>query len=267
MSAVADVRRDHVAREPRPGLLGERELVLAAQENPLARGELMDAFRPRIASVARVYTRSTAIDRTELMQEGAVGLLRALERYDPTMGTPFWGYAAWWVRQAMQQLVTQMMRPVVLSDRAVRQLARIKITRLQFTQANGREPSHAELAETADLPRDRVDQLIAAERRPRALEEPVNREHGPAASFGDLLADPCAEDAYDGVDLRLQVEELPELLDTLNDRERHIVRGHYGLDGPEQTLRELAGHLGVSAERVRQIEQGALEKLRLAAGS
>jgi len=244
----------------------ELELVLAAQRDPLARAPLLDAFRPLVASVARVYARSTSVDRAELMQEGAVGLLRALERYDAGLGTPFWAYASWWVRQAMQQLVSELMRPVVLSDRAVRQLAQIKAARRRLGQANGREPTLAEISAATCLSREHVDHLVAAERRPRALEEPIDGDRGDMGSVGELLVDPAAEDAYEDVTWRLQLDELPRLLEVLTDRERAIVCGHYGVDGPPRTLRELADVLGVSAERVRQIEQGALDKLRVAAG-
>jgi RNA polymerase sigma factor (sigma-70 family) len=245
----------------------ELDLVVAAQRDPDARGNLVEAFRPLIASVARTYARSTSVHRAELMQEGAVGLLRALERYDATLGTPFWAYAGWWVRQAMQQLVSELMRPVVLSDRAVRQLARIKSARSQLAQANGKEPTLKDLAECTGLSREHVDHLVAAERRPRALEEPIDGEQGDVGTLGDLIADPCAEDAYEDVSWHAHLEELPRLLDALGDRERAVVGGHYGLDGPALTLRELAARLGVSAERVRQIEQGALDKLREEAGS
>ncbi|HEY1515750.1 MAG TPA: sigma factor, partial [Solirubrobacteraceae bacterium] len=94
-----------------------------------------------IASVARAYRRSTAVGREELTQEGVVGLLRALDRYDPDRGVPFWGYAAWWVRQAMQQVVSELSAPMVLSDRALRQLARVKHAQRRFEQTSGREPS------------------------------------------------------------------------------------------------------------------------------
>ena len=244
----------------------ELELVLAAQRDPLARAPLLDAFRPLVASVARVYARSTSVDRAELMQEGAVGLLRALERYDAGLGTPFWAYASWWVRQAMQQLVSELMRPVVLSDRAVRQLTQIKAARRRLGQANGREPTLAEISAATCLSREHVDHLIAAERRPRALEEPIDGDRGDMSSVGELLVDPAAEDAYEDVTWRLQLDELPRLLEVLTDRERAIICGHYGVDGPLRTLRQLADGLGVSAERVRQIEQGALDKLRVAAG-
>jgi RNA polymerase primary sigma factor len=244
----------------------ELELVTAAQRDDDARDALLAVFHPRIAGVARTYARTTSVERAELMQEGVVGLLRALERYDASLGTPFWAYAGWWVRQAMQQLVSELMRPVVLSDRAVRQLALIKRTRARLAQANGREPSVAEVSRATGLSRDQIGQLIAAERRPRGLEEPIDGDQGSAASFGELLADPRAEDAYDAVTWRAHLEQLPRLLGALSDRERAIVRGHYGLDGPARTLRELASTFGVSAERVRQIERDALDKLRDAAG-
>src|SRR4051794_17107236 len=261
VSAVA-----HASAAARPAGEGEPELVLAAQRDPLARARLVDAFRPLVASVARGYARSTSVDRAELMQEGAVGLLRALERYDATLGTPFWGYASWWVRQAMQQLVSELMRPVVLSDRAVRQLAQIKAARRRPGQASGTEPTVGELAAATGLSREHLDRLVAAERRPRALEEPIDGERGDAGSFlGELLADPGAEDAFEGVTWRVHLDELPRLLEVLTDRERAIVCGHYGVDGPRRTLRELGNGLGMSAERVRQIEQGALDKLRVAA--
>jgi RNA polymerase primary sigma factor len=245
----------------------ERRLVMAAKHDERQRAILMDTFVPLIASVARIYRGSSAVDRGELMQEGAVGLLRALQRYDPALDTPFWAYASWWVRQAMQQLVSELGRPVVLSDRAVRQLARIKDAQREHLQAHGKEPTPLDLATSTGLGRDQVERLIAAERKPRGLEEPINGDEGVVGSFGDLLADPRAEDAYDRVPTRLEVGELPGMLGVLTDRERMVVGGRYGLGGrPERTLRDLATSLGVSAERVRQIEQVALDKLRAEAG-
>jgi RNA polymerase sigma factor (sigma-70 family) len=100
------------------GQANERELVVAAKEcRGEARGALLEAFTPLIGSVARGYRGASGVGRAELMQEGVVGLLRALERYDPELETPFWAYASWWVRQAMQQLVSELSRPVVVPDR------------------------------------------------------------------------------------------------------------------------------------------------------
>jgi RNA polymerase sigma factor (sigma-70 family) len=247
----------------------EHELVLAAQrDEPDAREHLIEAFMPLIATVARTYRNSTAaIERTELLQEGVAGLLTALRRFDPARGTPFWAYAAWWVRQAMQQLVAERSRPVVLSDRALRQLARIKDARAAHAREKGAWPTTAELAAATGLPWAQVDHLIAVERAPKTLAEHDAGENAGAtpASRGEMLADPRAEDEYDRVLTRLECERVVRLLDGLDARERGILRARYGLDGREQTLREIARRLDLSAERVRQLEQHALEELRTAA--
>src|ERR1700755_2322184 len=149
---------------PRLPTAVERRLVEAAQAGDRgAREELVEAFLPLIAGVARVYRGSQAITRVELMQEGVVGLLRALERYDPTLGFPFWGYASWWVRQAMQQLIAELTRPTVLSDRSLRHLARVKQGHRDRVPSTGREPSRAELADGTGLSLDQVDDVLAAE--------------------------------------------------------------------------------------------------------
>lgn len=216
---------------------------------------------PLIASVARIYRHVPAVDRAELMQEGVVGVLRALERYDPELGTPFWAYASWWVREAMQQLVSELSRPVVLSDRALRQLARVRNARHEFESHHAHEPSLQELAAASDLTLGQLQRLVAVERQPRALEEPVDGSSDGGATFGDMLSDPCAEDAYEELAMRLGAADVPRLLGQLGDRERTIIEARYGLDGPERTLRELGQAMGVSAERIRQIEQTALAKM------
>ena len=227
-----------------------------------ARDDLVGEFTPLVAGIARIYSATPSIDRLELMQEGVVGLLRALERFDLELGTPFWAYASWWVRQAMQQLVSELARPVVLSDRAVRQLARVRNVRREYGQSHGREPTTSELATGCELARSQVEKLLAAERSPRALDEPVAGDDDAMGTFGDLLADPHADEAYDRVPWHLEEERMLSLLHTLSPREQAILNGRFGLGGPERTLRDLAAGLGVSAERVRQIEVRALEKLR-----
>ena len=255
-----------LGQRPRLPVGLERDLVRRAQSgDALARAQVVEAFLPLVAGVARIYRNTTAVDRVELMQEGVVGLLRALERYDAARGTPFWAYAGWWVRQAMQQLVAELNRPVVLSDRALRQLSRIKEAHSLHLQRHGHEPSTAELAADTGIDDDHVASLLVAERTPRGLDEPVRGDEEVIGRFGDLLADPVAEDEYERVLARVEVEELRGLLSSLSDRERMVLRARYGIGGREQTLTELAGALGVSAERVRQIEQRALGKLRQAA--
>jgi RNA polymerase primary sigma factor len=253
---------------PRLPATVERRLVGAARAGDRrAREELVEAFLPLIAGVARVYRGSTTITRIELMQEGVVGLLRALERYDPDLGVPFWGYAAWWVRQAMQQLIAELTRPLVLSDRALRQLSQLKRAHGDYLAEHGREPTGNELATSTGLTHAQVGEMLALERIPQSMDAPVQGPEGELGAFGELLADPLAADAYEQLLDHSEIEQIRALLTSLNERERMILRARYGLDGPEQSLRDIGERIGLSAERVRQIEQRALGKLRAAASS
>ncbi|MBV9472029.1 MAG: sigma-70 family RNA polymerase sigma factor [Solirubrobacterales bacterium] len=252
---------------PRLPVAVERRLIEDAQAGDRrAREELVEAFLPLIAGVARVYRGSETITRLELMQEGVVGLLRALERYDLALGVPFWGYAGWWVRQAMQQLTAELTRPIVLSDRALRHLSRIKRAHAEYVAEHRREPTGSELAERTGLSQAQVGEILALERMPYSMDEPIRGGDGEVGAFGELLADPLAADAYEELLDHSEIEQIRALLGSLNDRERMILRARYGLDGPEQSLRDVGERIGLSAERVRQIEQRALGKLRAAAG-
>lgn len=201
--------------------VSERALILRAKSGgPREREELVRRFAPMIASVARVYLPSAAVDRDELTQEGFVGLLRALQRYEPERGVPFWAYAVWWVRQAMQHVVSNLSRPIVLSDRALRQLARMKDVQRRFEQAQRREPTCSELASLVGLPRWQIESLFRAERNARGLDEPIAGERTDGMSLAELLVDARAQDAYEGVDQRELVETVPSLLGLLSERSR-----------------------------------------------
>jgi RNA polymerase sigma factor (sigma-70 family) len=244
----------------------EQRLVRqAVAGDPRARAELVEAFLPLIGSVARNYRASAQISRVELMQEGVLGLLRALERYDPALGTPFWAYAVWWVRQAMQQLVAELTRPVVLSDHALRQLARLKEAHRSIKRAAGEEPTINQLAARTELQPDQLANLIAVDRPPRAMEEPLEGDEGVIGTFGELVVDPLAEDEYERVVSHVTAGQLRDLLSGLSDRERDVLRARFGLEGEAKNLRQIAETLGVSPERVRQLESRALGKLRAAA--
>jgi len=240
----------------------ERVLVLAAKNGGQGERErLVDAFLPLIVTAARRYRRQRAIGRRELTQEGVVGLLRALQRYDASREVPFWAYASWWVRQAMQQVVSELSGPLVLSDRALRQLARIRLAERMFEQQHRRAGSTAELALAVGLPRSQVESLMSAGRRGRGLDEAVGGDCGEAVTLSDRLSDPAAEEAFERVPQGLAVEDLPRLLGGLSKREQEVLLARFGIGTNACTLRQVAGGLGVSAERVRQIELAALEKL------
>jgi RNA polymerase sigma factor (sigma-70 family) len=240
----------------------EQALVLFAKRGGARqREDLIEALRPSIASVARRYRHAKGVSHAELMQEGIVGLLRGLERFDPQRGVPFWAYASWWVRQAMQQLVSELSRPMVLSDRALRELAHVKETRRTLEQDWGREPTRHELTRAADVPSAHLERLICADQAPRGLQEPVSDQTTGATTLGDLVDDPRAQEAFERVAQRLCADQIPRLLALLTERERLVIRSRYGIEARKQTLGEVAADVGVSAERIRQIEQAALQKL------
>ena len=220
--------------------------------------KLIEEHMPLIEAVAATYRATPRIERRELLQEGVVGLLRAHERYDPARGVPFGAYAVWWIRHAMQQLVAELTRPVVLSDRALRHLARLRDAVHEVVRETGREPDAGELARRTGLTTDQVAALLAAEGRPRSLDEPLVGEDGRVTTFGDLLADPLATDAYEQVLTALEAGTVRDLMETLSDRERGVLTARHE---QERSLRDVAGELGLSAERVRQIEARALGKL------
>jgi RNA polymerase sigma factor (sigma-70 family) len=239
----------------------ERRLVSEARDgHPEQIERLIEAFQPSIAGIARLYRTAPGISHADLMQQGVVGTLCALDRYDPEIGSPFWAYASWWVRQAMQQLVAELSRPIVLSDRALRQLARIKRAERDCGQRSRHEPNASTLASETGVTCSQIDQLRAADRAPVGIDEPVGRDG--RWTFAELIVDPEAEDPHELAAHHLAVEELPALLGALTERERTVVRARFGLDGREYTLAELGKRLGLSAERVRQVEQATLAKLR-----
>jgi RNA polymerase primary sigma factor len=246
----------------------ERELVVAAERGDRAAcRELVASFLPAIAHVARRFESGGRVQRAELVQEGVAGLLFAARRYDARLQTPFWSYASFWVRKAMQELVAELTRPAVLSDHAVRALAQIGAARHEHLRVHGTEPTAAQLAVATGLSPVQVDSLRAVERVPRSIEEPLSAGEGTPATFGETIADPDAETDYEQVLDGMEIEVMRGLADGLDERERSVLWRHYGLGGPPQTLTRIGADLGVSAERIRQIEEHALEKLREAAAN
>jgi RNA polymerase primary sigma factor len=189
-------------------------------------------------------------------------LLSAVRRYDAGLNTPFWAYASFWVRKAMQELVAEVTRPVALSDRAARSLARLRAARRDHVRAHGADPTSAEMVNATGFSLSQLASLQAVERRPRAMEEPVSAGPGTTTTFGDTIIDPSAERAYQRVLDQSEVREVRELAGQLDERERAVIWAHFGLGQPARTLNQIGGALGLTAERARQIEVGALDKLR-----
>ena len=242
----------------------ERELVIAAEcGDAAACRRLIDAFLPAIANLARRYEGS-GVERLELLQEGVAGLLFAARRYDSELDTPFWAYASFWVRKAMQELVAQLTRPVALSDRAARDLTHIRRARNESLQTEGKEPTTEKLSAATGLTPAHVENLLATERVPRSLEDGLSADEASGPTVGQTIVDPAAEQAYEKVLDDLEIHGALDLTNGLEERERTVIRSHYGLGQEPRTLSDIGAGLGLTAERARQIEVAALTKLRIA---
>jgi RNA polymerase primary sigma factor len=223
---------------------------------------LVEAFMPAIAGLARSF-QSAGIGRQELLQEGVASLLFAARRYDVALQTPFWAYASFWVRKGMQELVADLKGPIALSDRAVRELARVAHARRDHLQSHGREPSPSELSIATGLTHEQLERLDKANRSPRSTQESTN-DHETGSTLGDTIVDVEAEEAYQQVLDDLEILHVRDLTAQLAERERHVIEAHYGLGSPRRTLGDIGAELGLTAERVRQIEAAALARLRAA---
>ncbi|MET1004275.1 MAG: sigma-70 family RNA polymerase sigma factor [Propionibacteriaceae bacterium] len=252
-----------VTRPARLDVQQERDLVIAAEAGDVdACHTLVETFLPEINAVARRFDRSMGVERRDLVQEGVAGLLFAARRYDPQLEIPFWAYASFWVRKAMQELVADLSRAVALSDRAVRGLALVRAARGEWHQSHGRDPTLAELADVTGLSREQLEPLLTADRPARSLEAPIRPDDESVDRVGARIPDPAAEEAFDVVLDDIELRHVQTLAQSLSDREQLVIRAHYGLGGPAQTLAQVGSALGLTAERARQIEAGALRKLR-----
>jgi RNA polymerase sigma factor (sigma-70 family) len=244
---------------------GTPDLVRRAQAgDSAAREQLIAGLLPLVSSLARRF-RTEGLDQTDLIQEGIVGLLRALERYDPDRGVPFAAYATWWIRHALQDARSDFVRPFRLPPKALRQLSQLKSEHQRIYRSEQRSAGIHELAERTSVDLDQAQALAAADARVRSLDEPIQGGGNEVGVLGDLLEDPLSAEMYEQVVETVAGEQLRALLSRLTDREREVVRARFGFDGDPERLVDVGERLGLSAERVRQIEERALSKLRRAA--
>jgi RNA polymerase sigma factor (sigma-70 family) len=218
------------ATDPRVSADEISKLALAAQAGDMpARESLVEKLLPLVAASARRF-RTEGLDQTDLIQEGIVGLLRALERYDPERGVPFPAYASWWIRQSLQEARSDFIRPVRLPPKALRQLSQLKSEHQRIYQAEQRSASVAELARRTAIDLDQANALVSADARVRSLDENVSAGEGDLGSLGDLLEDPLSAAAYEDVVDAIAGIQLRALVSELTDREREVVRARFGFD-------------------------------------
>lgn len=241
--------------------LDERdELWLLKERGDAARAHLIRANTRLVVSIAKKY-RGRGLQFLDLIQEGNVGLMKAVEKYDYRRGNRFSTYATWWIRQAVTRALANHGRTIRIPAHLGGRISKLYQVAQELEQQNGRQPTAEEIAEEMDLPADRVRWMLRTSRQPVHLERPVGDESD--AELGDFIEDVEAPPPAETVAQTMLTEEISEILDQLTPREARILRLRYGLqDGESRTLKEVGEMFGLSRERIRQLEKEALRKLR-----
>jgi RNA polymerase primary sigma factor len=238
--------------------LDEYDRLLAVGD--AARAHLIRANTRLVVSIAKKY-RGRGLQFLDLIQEGNVGLMKAVEKYDYRRGNRFSTYATWWIRQAVTRALANHGRTIRIPAHLGGRISKLYQVAQELEQELGRQPAAEEIAENMDLPAERVRWMLRTSRQPVHLERPVGDESD--AELGDFIEDVDLPQPAETVAQNMLTEEIGEILDQLTPREARILRLRYGLqDGESRTLKEVGEMFGLSRERIRQLEKEALRKLR-----
>lgn len=246
-------------------LTPEEEIELAARiakGDERARARMIESNLRLVVKIAKDYA-NYGVPLVDLISEGNIGLIRAVEKFDPNKGGKLSTYAAWWIKQSIKRALANQGKTVRLPIHLVDKLARVRRISAIMAEDLGREPTDSELSEELGIPREKLALLLQASKQNRSMDETTHDNS--TVSFGEVIADDRAIDPLEALSQKNGLDELDLVLDTLNERETEIIGARFGLNGKRiLTLEEIGRDFGVSRERIRQIQNVALNKMQKA---
>ncbi len=249
-----------------PLLTIEEEIVLARRirkGNKAARDHMISANLRLVVKIAMDY-KDFGLPLLDLISEGNIGLVKAVERFDPRKGGKLSTYAAWWIKQSIKRALANQSKTIRLPVHLVDKISKMRKTAMRLSEQLGRDPSDEELAIELQIPTSRVAHLKSVSVRPASLDAPVG-EDGDSGTFGEIVGDENAVSPYEGLRDRNQSSDLNAMVNSLDKREAEIIKLRFGLDGRDElTLEEVGRRFNVTRERIRQLEYLALSKMRRA---